>query len=71
MVERMSQGASVPTELRARVNLTKNEIAHLWNGGVLSLKIEGTGIEADIEVRCPEAQTDRGMRILIRRVPAE
>jgi hypothetical protein len=37
----MSQGIGTPAELRARVDLTKNEIAHLWNGGVLSLKIEG------------------------------
>ena len=67
----MSQEAGSPAELRAKVNLTKNEIAHLWNGGVLSLKIEGVGIEADIEFRCPEAQSDRGTRILVRRVQAE
>ena len=67
----MSQGIGTPAELRARVNLTKNEIAHPWNSGVLSLKIEGRGIEADIEFRCPEAQSDRGTRILVRHVPAE
>ncbi len=67
----MSQGVGSPAELRAKVNLTKNEIAHLWNGGVLSLKVEGKGIEADIEFRCPEAQSDRGTRILIKRVSAD
>ena len=71
MAERMSQDTATPSELRAKVHLTRNEIAHLWNGGVLSLNIEGRGIEADIEVRCPEAQSDRGIRILVRRVPAE
>ena len=65
------QEAGVPTELRARVKLTKSKIAHLWNGGVLSLKVEGTGVEADIELRCPEAESDRGTRILIKRVSAE
>jgi hypothetical protein len=65
------QEAGVPTELRARVKLTKSEIAHLWNGGVLSLKVEGAGVEADIELRCPEAESDRGTRILIKRVSAE
>jgi hypothetical protein len=29
----MSQGIGTPAELRARVDLTKNEIAHLWDGG--------------------------------------
>jgi len=67
----MVEGAALPAELRAKLNLTRNEIAHLWNGGVLSLKVEGKGIEADIEVRCPEAASDRGMRILIKRVSAE
>ena len=67
----MSQGNGTLAELRARVDLTKNEIAHLWNGGVLSLKIEGRGIEADIEFRCTESQSERGTRILVRRVPAE
>jgi len=67
----MGQGAGLPAELQAKVNLTRNEIAHLWNGGVLSLKVEGKGIEADIEVRCPEAASDRRMRILIKRVSAE
>ena len=67
----MSHDVGSPAELRAKVNLTKNEIVHLWNGGVLSLKIEGRGIEADIEFRCPEAQSERGTRILVRRVPAE
>jgi hypothetical protein len=67
----MSHDVGSPAELRGKVNLTKNEIAHLWHGGVLSLKIEGSGVEADLEFRCPEALSDRGTRILIKRVTAE
>lgn len=67
----MSDDAGSPAELRANINLTKNEIAHLWNGGVLSLKVEGSGVEADLELRCPEAVSGRGTRILIKRVTAE
>jgi hypothetical protein len=59
-----------PVELRAKIRLTKSEIAHLWNGGILSLKIEGPGAEADLELRCPEAEGARGMRILVKRVSA-
>lgn len=58
-------------ELRAHVNLTKREIAHLWNGGILSLKIEGAAVEADLELRCSEAESERGTRILVKRVSAE
>jgi hypothetical protein len=66
---RTGPGVNSPAELRAKINLSKNEIAHLWNGGVLSLKVEGPGAEADL--RCPEAVSDRGTRILIKRVTAE
>ncbi len=58
-------------EIRATVRLTRVELAHLWHGGVLSLKIEGAGGEADLELRCPEAEMKRGSRILIKRISAE
>ena len=67
----MSQGVGSPAELRATVGLTRREVGHLWNGGVLSLKVEGRRVEADIEIRCPEAEPDRRTRILIRRVSAD
>jgi hypothetical protein len=58
-------------EQRAKVRLSRNEIAHLWNGGILSVKVEGPGMEADLELYCSEAVTQRGTRILIKRVSAE
>ncbi|HSB70134.1 MAG TPA: hypothetical protein VLT62_12440 [Candidatus Methylomirabilis sp.] len=67
----MTQDTGSPSELRAKIRLTKREIAHLWSGGILSLKVEASGIEADLELRCSEAEADRGTRILIKRVSAE
>jgi hypothetical protein len=58
-------------EIRASVRLSRAELAHLWHGGILSLKVEGKGGEADLELHCPEAETGRGSRILIKRVSAE
>ncbi len=58
-------------ELRATVKLSRTEIAHLWNGGILSLKVEGREAEADLELRCPETESDRGTRILVKRVEAD
>jgi hypothetical protein len=43
----------------------------VWNGGVLSLKVEGPGMEADLELTCSEAEPERGMRIIIKRVSPE
>jgi len=70
-IGQMSQDSRLDEELRAKVGLTKNEIVHLWNGGVLSLKVEGRGVEADLELRCSEVQQERGTRILIKRVSAD
>ncbi len=67
----MSATPGPAVELRAHIKLTKHEIAHLWNGGILSLKVEGQGVEADLELRCSEVESDRGTRILIKRVSAE
>ena len=58
-------------ELRAKVRLSRKEIAHLWNGGLLSLKVDGPGVEADLELSCSEAESERGTRILIKRVSTE
>lgn len=57
-------------ELRAQIRLSRKEIAHLWNGGILSLKVEGPQMEADLELSCSEAESERGTRIMIRRVSA-
>jgi hypothetical protein len=43
----------------------------MWHGGILSLKVEGPGIEADLELSCSDAESERGTRILIKRVSAE
>ncbi len=67
----MADDAGTPAGLRASVRLTKQEIAHLWSGGILSLKIESPEVEADLELRCPEAASERGTRILIKRVTVE
>jgi len=67
----MTTNPGSSAELRAKVRLSRNEIAHLWNGGILSLKIEGPRVEADLELSYSEAIAQRGTRILIKRVSAE
>ena len=64
----MNSQTKTPTELRASIRLTKNEIAHLWHGGILSLKVEAPDGEADFELRRSEVESERGTRILIKRV---
>ena len=66
----MSTDPGPTAEMRAHINLTKREIVHLWSGGILSLKVEGPAMEADLELHCSEVESERGIRILVKRVSA-
>jgi hypothetical protein len=46
----MSVDPASSSELRARIRLSRNEIAQLWRGGILSRKVEQKGMEADLEL---------------------
>ena len=41
-------------DLIAKLVLSKEEIAHLYQGGVLSIKIKGKDIEVSVEISCWE-----------------
>ncbi len=58
-------------EMRARVSLTRHEFAHLWSGGVLSVKLSGRGVDVAVDLTYQEAPPTRGTRLLIKRVDLE
>ena len=58
----------IGSEVKARVALTRHEFAHLWSGGVLSLKLAGRGVEVALDLTYQEAPPTRGTRLLLRRI---
>ncbi len=58
----------VDPELRAQVSFTRHEFAHLWGGGVLTLKVAGRGLELALDLTYQEAPPTRGTRVLLRRI---
>jgi len=58
-------------ELKAEVSLTRHEFAHLWNGGVLALKVAARGVEVALDLTYQEAPPTRGTRLLIKRVDVD
>jgi hypothetical protein len=50
-------------DLTAKLVLSKQEIAHIYNGGVLSVKIKGKDGDASVEISCGEVPEQRGSRI--------
>ena len=55
-------------ELKAKVELSREEFAHLWAGGVLSLRLDGQGVDGTIELTFGGAEEQRGTRIRYKRV---
>jgi hypothetical protein len=50
-------------DLTAKLVLSKEEIVHLYHGGVLSVKIKGEERDASVEISCGEIPEQRGTRI--------
>jgi hypothetical protein len=57
--------------ISATVSLTREELVHLYSGGVLKLSIKGKEAEASVEVSCLDAPPTRGTRIRFKTIVAE
>jgi hypothetical protein len=55
-------------EISAKVTLTREEIAHIYQGGVLSVKIRGKDADASVEISCADAPPTRGTRIRFKHI---
>ena len=58
-------------ELIAKLALSKEEIAHLYQGGVLSVKIKGKDADVSVEISCREVSERKGTRIRFKTIDAE
>jgi hypothetical protein len=68
---RLIEGRQMAVEIMARIVLTREEIAHVYQGGVLSVKIKGKDRDASVEISCEDAAPTRGTRIRFRTVSAK
>ena len=51
--------------------LTREEIIHLYSGGVLNLRIKGKEAEASIELSCSNTPPTRSTRIRFKTITTE
>jgi len=58
-------------EISTKLALTREEIAHIYQGGVLSVKIKGKDADASVEVSCVDAPPTRGTRIRFKHISTE
>lgn len=58
-------------DIIAKINLSKEDIIHLYSGGVLSVKIKGKEGNASLEIYCDEIPEKRSTRIRFKNIDAE
>jgi hypothetical protein len=57
--------------ISATVSLTRDEIVHLYSGGVLNVSIKGKETEASIELSSSDAPPRRATRIRFKTITAD
>jgi hypothetical protein len=58
-------------EMIAKLALTREEIAHVYQGGLISVKIKGKNRDVSVELSCADAPPTRGTRIRFKSIRAE
>ncbi|NIO05695.1 MAG: hypothetical protein GTN74_14150 [Proteobacteria bacterium] len=58
-------------DISAKVALTRDEIVHVYHGGVLSVKIKGKKAQTSVEISCIDSPPIRGTRIRFKHVDAD
>jgi len=61
----------MPKDLIAKLVLSREEIAHLYQGSVLSVKIKGKDADVSLEISCGEISDRKGTRIRFKTIDAE
>ena len=61
---------SMRVEISAKLDLTKEEIAHIYHGGVISVKIRGKDADTSLEISCVDSLPSRGTRIRFKQIQA-
>ncbi len=58
-------------DLIAKLALSREEIAHLYQGGVFSVKIKGKEGDASVKISCRDVPEQKGTRIRFKIIDAE
>ena len=58
-------------ELVAKLSLSKEEIVHLYHGGLLSVKIRGKNQDVSLEIFCGEIPERKAMRIRFKTIDVQ
>jgi hypothetical protein len=58
-------------EIAAKLVLTQEDIAYIWNGGTLAVKIDAPDLKVSVDVSSPPRGDSRRQSVRIKRIQAK
>jgi hypothetical protein len=58
-------------EIDAQLVLTQEDIAYIWSGGTLAVKIDGADVKVSVEVSCSRSSEGKRQSLRIKRIQAK
>jgi hypothetical protein len=58
-------------EIEAKLVLTQEDVAYIWNGGTLAVKIDGSDTRVSVELSCSRQTDSKRQRVRIKRIQAK
>jgi hypothetical protein len=58
-------------EIEATLVLTREEIAYIWNGGTLAVKVDAPGVKVSLDLSYSQGGDGRRQSVRIKRVQAK
>jgi hypothetical protein len=58
-------------EIEAKLVLTQEDVAYIWNGGTLAVKIDAPDAKVSVDVSCSRSSDGRRQSVRIKRLQAK
>lgn len=58
-------------DIEAKLALTPEDIAYIWHGGTLAVKIDGAEVRVSVDVNCSQPREQRRQSVRIKRIQAK
>ena len=58
-------------EIAATLTLTQDELAFIWHGGMLAVKIDSPEGKVSVDVSCSRSSDNKRQTVRIKRIPAK
>ncbi|MCZ6874177.1 MAG: hypothetical protein O7G88_11730 [bacterium] len=58
-------------DIEANLVLNQEDIAYIWNGGVLVVKVDGAETKVSVQISCSRSTDRKRQRVRIKRVQAK